>query len=275
MQGIINFIPTSEKADYLSTLLKVGFDVIDAGSFVSHKSIPQLADTADLFRKTDFSNSKSKILAIVANQRGAEEAMQFEMINYIGYPFSISETFQLRNTNSTILQSFQTVEKMQSLVLKNNKKLRIYISMAFGNPYGDDWNSEIVNKWLNHLLELGITDFALADTTGVSTINSISELFVNIVPEIPNNTILSAHLHAPIDEVQLKVAAAWENGCRHFDTAFKGFGGCPMASDALTGNVATELVYSWSKIKNISTNIDEFAFYEAEQKASALFNKYH
>jgi len=275
MQGLLDFVPTKEKIEYINSLLKVGFDVIDAGSFVSHKAIPQLADTVEVFKKIDWSSSSSKILAIIANMRGAEEAVKMEMVDFIGFPFSISETFQLRNTNSTISQSLSTVENIQSLAIKNNKQLRVYLSMAFGNPYGDEWNAEIVYKWLNNMVDLGITDIALADTTGASDVKTIQQLFGEIIPQLTQNIKLSAHLHAPIDEVQIKVSAAYNAGCRYFDTAFKGFGGCPMASDALTGNTATELVYNWSKSQNIKTNINESAFYKAENNAIALFNKYH
>jgi len=275
MQGLHDFVPTAEKVDYINSLLDVGFDVIDAGSFVSPKAIPQLADTAEVFSKIDWSKSSSKILAIIANRRGAEEAVKMEMIDFIGFPFSVSETFQQRNTNSSILQSLETVEAIQSLAIKNNKQLRVYLSMAFGNPYGDLWNADIVYKWLNTMLELGITDIALADTTGVSDVATIQQLFGYVLPLLPPNVKLSAHLHAPLDKVQEKVSAAYAVGCRFFDTAFKGFGGCPMASDSLTGNTATELVYNWCKSKNIETNINETAFYQAENNAIALFNRYH
>lgn len=275
MQGLLDFVPTAEKIGYINSLLEVGFDVIDAGSFVSPKAIPQLADTAEVFSKIDWSKSSSKILAIIANRRGAEEAIKMEMVDFIGFPFSVSETFQQRNTNSSILQSLETVEFIQSLAIQNNKQLRVYLSMAFGNPYGDDWNAEIVNKWLNKMLELGITDIALADTTGVSDVATIKQLFGFIIPQLPQNVKLSAHLHAPLNEVQEKVSAAWNAGCRHYDTAFKGFGGCPMAADSLTGNTATELVYNWCKSQSIETNINEQAFLKAENNALALFNKYH
>jgi hydroxymethylglutaryl-CoA lyase len=275
MQGLLEFVPTKEKVEYINSLLQVGFDVIDAGSFVSPKAIPQLADTAAVFNQIDWNISTSKILAIIANQRGADEAVKMEMVDYIGFPFSVSETFQLRNTNSSILQSLQTVESIQSLAVNNNKQLRVYLSMAFGNPYGDKWNAEVVYKWLQKMLDLGITDIALADTTGVSDAATIKQLFGHIVPQLPQDVKLSAHLHAPFNEVKTKVSAAWEAGCRHFDTAFKGFGGCPMASDALTGNTATELVYDWCKSQNIETNINELAFDKAERIAISLFERYH
>jgi len=275
MQGLQEFIPTHEKVEYLNALLQVGFDVIDAGSFVSPKAIPQLADTVDVFNKIDWDSSTSKILAIIANHRGAVEAVQMEMVHFLGFPFSVSETFQQRNTNSSIEQSLQTVEKIQSLSTNSNKQLRVYLSMAFGNPYGDDWNASIVYKWLNTLIDIGITDIALADTTGVSDSATIKQLFGHIIPQLPSDVKLSAHLHAPLNEVQLKVNAAWEAGCRDFDTAFKGFGGCPLASDALTGNTATELVYNWCKLMNIETSINEIAFHKAENIATVLFNKYH
>jgi hydroxymethylglutaryl-CoA lyase len=174
-----------------------------------------------------------------------------------------------------MLQSLSTIETIQSLAINKNKQLRVYLSMAFGNPYGDEWNAEIVYRWLETILELGISDIALADTTGVSDVDSIEQLFSYIIPQLPKNVKLSAHLHAPLEQVQEKINAAWKSGCRHFDTAFKGFGGCPMASDALTGNTATELVYSWCKSNNIATSINETAFYRAENNAVSLFSKYH
>jgi hydroxymethylglutaryl-CoA lyase len=275
MQGLLEFVPTSKKIEYINALLKVGFDVIDAGSFVSPKAIPQLSDTAAVFNKIEWQNSNSKILAIVANQRGAEEAVNMEMVSFLGYPFSVSETFQMRNTNSNIEQSLIALEKIQTLTVKHNKQTRVYLSMAFGNPYGDKWNADIVYTWLNKMLQLGITDIALADTIGNSTAETIKQLFGQIIPQLPVNIKLTAHLHAKLEEVEEKVNAAWEAGCRNFDTALKGFGGCPMASDVLTGNTATELVYNWCKMNDIDTKIDEIAFKSAESKASLLFNMYH
>lgn len=242
MQGMEAFIPTEKKAAYINQLLKVGFDTIDFGSFVSPKAIPQLRDTAEVLSMLDLENSKSKLLAIVANTRGAQDACNFEEIDYLGYPFSISETFQLRNTNATIEQSLGRVEEMQNLCVHHNKKMVVYISMAFGNPYGDAWSGQLAAHWTKRLTEdLGIEIIALADTVGVSNGANISELFSTLIPEFPNVEI-GAHLHTRPEEAANKVRLAYESGCRRFDAAIKGYGGCPMAEDDLVGNMATELL---------------------------------
>ncbi|MDT8411853.1 MAG: hydroxymethylglutaryl-CoA lyase [Vicingaceae bacterium] len=259
MQGLHDFIPTATKAAYINQLLKVGFDTIDFGSFVSPKAIPQLKDTAEVLSKLDLSSTKSKLLAIIANTRGANDAVLFEEIDYLGFPFSISETFQQRNTNSSISQSLKTVEEVQSLCVKHNKKLVVYISMAFGNPYGDEWNSDIVINWTKKLADLGIEIIALSDTIGVSNKENISYLFSNIIPEFKTVEI-GAHLHTTPDTWKEKIVAAYENRCRRFDGAIKGFGGCPMATDKLTGNMPTEnLVHYFNEIKADSgINTTEF-----------------
>lgn len=259
MQGLHDFIPTETKTAYINQLLKVGFDTIDFGSFVSPKAIPQLRDTAEVLNQLDLSTTKSKLLAIIANTRGAEDAVKFEEINYLGFPFSISETFQQRNTNSSIAQSLKTVEEVQSLCVKHNKEMVVYISMAFGNPYGDDWNSDIVIEWTRKLADLGIRIIALSDTIGVSNRKNISYLFKNIVPEFKNVEI-GAHLHTTPTTWREKVDAAYQNGCRRFDGAIKGFGGCPMATDKLTGNMPTENIISYLTENKINTtiNLDEF-----------------
>lgn len=270
MQGLHDFIPTDIKAAYINQLLKVGFDTIDFGSFVSPKAIPQLKDTAEVLSKLDLSATKSKLLAIVANTRGANDAVLFEEIDYLGFPFSISETFQQRNTNSSILQSLKTVEEVQSLCVKHNKKLVVYISMAFGNPYGDEWNSDIVINWTKKLADLGIEIIALSDTIGVSNKENISYLFSNIIPEFTNVEI-GAHLHTTPDTWKEKIITAYENGCQRFDGAIKGFGGCPMATDKLTGNMPTENLVNYFNDINVNTNIDTIEFEKSLLAANKVF----
>lgn len=270
MQGLHDFIPTATKAAYINQLLKVGFDTIDFGSFVSPKAIPQLRDTAEVLNLLDLSTTKSKLLAIIANTRGAEDAVNFEEINYLGFPFSISETFQQRNTNSSIEQSLKTVEDIQNLCVKHNKELVVYISMAFGNPYGDLWNSEIVIDWTKKLADLGIEIIALSDTIGVSNKENISYLFKNIIPEFATVEI-GAHLHTTPTTWYEKVDAAYQNGCRRFDGAIKGFGGCPMATDKLTGNMPTENLISYFTENQINTTINQEEFNTALIKAIQVF----
>lgn len=270
MQGLHDFIPTATKAAYINQLLKVGFDTIDFGSFVSPKAIPQLKDTAEVLSKLDLSATKSKLLAIIANTRGANDAVLFEEIDFLGFPFSISETFQQRNTNSSILQSLQTVEEIQSLCVKHNKKLVVYISMAFGNPYGDEWNSDIVINWTKKLADLGIEIIALSDTIGVSNKENISYLFSNIIPEFKTVEI-GAHLHTTPDTWKEKIVAAYENGCQRFDGAIKGFGGCPMATDKLTGNMPTENLVTYFNSLNIHTGINSLEFEKSLLAANQVF----
>ncbi len=270
MQGLHDFIPTTTKAAYINQLLKVGFDTIDFGSFVSPKAIPQMRDTADVLNQLDLSSTKSKLLAIIANTRGAEDAVKFNEITYLGFPFSISETFQQRNTNSSIEQSLKSVEEIQTLCVNNNKKLVVYISMAFGNPYGDVWNSEIVIEWTKKLAGLGIEIIALSDTIGVSNPENISYLFKNIVPEFTNVEI-GAHLHTTPTTWYEKVDAAYQNGCRRFDGAIKGFGGCPMATDKLTGNMPTENLISYFNEHQIDLAINQNEFNTSLIKANGVF----
>ncbi len=270
MQGLHDFIPTEKKAAYINQLLKVGFDTIDFGSFVSPKAIPQLRDTAEVLNQLDLSTTKSKLLAIIANTRGAEDAVKFEEINYLGFPFSISETFQQRNTNSSIEQSLKTVEDVQNLCVKHKKEMVVYISMAFGNPYGDDWNSDIVIEWTKKLADLGVKIIALSDTIGVSNRENISYLFKNIVPEF-NTVEIGAHLHTTPTTWHEKIDAAYQNGCRRFDGAIKGFGGCPMATDKLTGNMPTENLISYLNKKNIHTTINQEEFNASLIKALNIF----
>lgn len=270
MQGLHDFISTEKKAAYINQLLKVGFDTIDFGSFVSPKAIPQLKDTAEVLNQLDLSHTNSKLLAIVANQRGATDACKFEEINYLGFPFSISETFQQRNTNSSIIESLKRVEDIQSLCVNNKKELVVYISMAFGNPYGDNWNSDIVIEWTKKLSDLGVKIIALSDTTGVSNPENISYLFGNIIPEF-SNVEIGAHLHTTPTTWEEKVKAAYDNGCKRFDGAIKGFGGCPMATDDLTGNMATENLIHYFKQNNINTGLNKEEFNQSMLDALNVF----
>lgn len=270
MQGLHTFIDTDKKAAYINQLLKCGFHTIDFGSFVSPKAIPQLRDTAEVLSKLNLSTTQSKLLAIVANVRGAEDAVKFDEIAYLGYPFSISETFQLRNTNATIAESLKRVEEMQSLCVNSKKELVVYISMAFGNPYGDAWNADVAIHWTKQLSDLGIKVIALADTIGVSNPENIKYLFSNVIPEFPDVTI-GAHLHTTPETWREKVEAAWNSGCRRFDSAVKGLGGCPMATDKLTGNMPTEKVLQFLNENNIKTGIDSIQFAESMLMAGNTF----
>ncbi len=270
MQGWKHFIPTEQKVAYLNQLLKVGFDVLDFGSFVSAKAIPQLADTKDVIPQLDLSNTNTKLLAIIANTRGAEEAVGYEQIKYLGFPFSISETFQMRNTNKTIAQSLAQVEEMQQLCLKNGKELVIYISMGFGNPYGDEYNAEIAINWVGKIAQLGVKTIAMADTVGIAKPDTISYIFKHLVPEFKGLSI-GAHFHSNPASWQEKMDAAWDNGCVRFDSALKGIGGCPMAEDELVGNMATENVVSWCNMKDIPLQLNMEAFHEAMAMASGIF----
>lgn len=272
MQGIKEFIPTDIKAAYINTLLKAGFDTIDFGSFVSPKAIPQLKDTAEVLSMLDLSNSKSKLLAIIANQRGAQEACQFEEINCLGFPFSISEKFQQRNTNSSIEESLIRVKDIQNLCLKNNKKMVVYISMAFGNPYGDEWNSDIAIKWTDKLAnDIGISTIALADTIGVSNPENIKWMFTSLIREFPG-VEFGAHLHTTPDTWEEKIVAAHNSGCVRFDTAIKGLGGCPMAMDELTGNMPTENLVSFFEQQDISTGLSKNEFEACLLHAQEIFS---
>ncbi len=270
MQGLHHFVDTELKAEYINALLSVGFDTIDFGSFVSPKAIPQMSDTAELISKLNLSNTNSKLLAIIANTRGAEDASSFEEINYLGFPFSISETFQQRNTNSSIAESLLRVEEIQQICIKKNKQLVVYISMGFGNPYGEEWSVEVVEKWTKKLVDMGIEIIAFSDTIGVSDVNNIRYLFENIAPLFPNIEF-GAHLHSTPEARIEKIAAAYESGCRRIDSAIYGFGGCPMASDNLTGNIATESVFAYLDDKNIKYSIDKKSFVEAMKIANNVF----
>lgn len=269
MQGLAEFIPTEVKASYLNQLLKVGFDTIDFGSFVSPKAIPQMRDTAEVLQLLDLTGSASKLLAIVANRRGAEDACQFSQIQYLGFPFSVSETFQLRNTNSTIEESLSRVEEIQELCEQHGKHLVVYLSMGFGNPYGDEWNAAIVQKWTDRLVTLGIRILQLSDTIGVATPESIAYLFSNLIPKYPGVEI-GAHLHTTPHTWEEKIEAAYANGCQRFDGALRGFGGCPMAKDELTGNMPTEHMVRFFSERN-ELNINMIEFQKSLQMASSVF----
>jgi hydroxymethylglutaryl-CoA lyase len=274
MQGIKQLIPTDLKADYINSLLHIGFDTIDFGSFVSPKAIPQMHDTADVLKKLTLSETSSKLLAIIANGRGAQDACAFDEISYLGFPFSISETFQQRNTNSSIQESLLRVEEIQSLCVKHKKELVVYISMAFGNPYGDVWNSDIVINWTKKLSDLGIKIIALSDTVGVSNKENISYLFSNIIPEFKGVEI-GAHLHSTKEKAQEKIDAAYKSGCQRFDVAIHGFGGCPMANDELTGNLATEDLELYFEVNKIPLHLNTDLLQKAYTKSWEVFNNYH
>ncbi len=271
MQGLHDFIPTDIKAKYINQLLKVGYDTIDFGSFVSPKAIPQLKDTVEVLSKLELEKTNSKLLAIVANERGGNDAAQFDEITYLGYPFSVSETFQQRNTKSSIDQSLMRVEKLREIAKKNNKQMVVYLSMAFGNPYGDNWDVDIVAKWsevLNKKFDINI--LALSDTIGVSNPENIKQIFEPLIKEMPN-VEFGAHLHSTPETAYEKVQAAYESGCRRFDGAIKGFGGCPMAEDELTGNMPTEVMLNYFTKQNIETGLSESEFKKSMTDALSVF----
>ncbi len=270
MQGIKAFIPTETKVQYAQKLLNVGFDTLDVGSFVSPKAIPQMKDTSEVIRSLDISDTKTKLLTIIANTRGAYDAVKHDQITYLGFPFSISETFQLRNTNATIEESLQRVADIQSITIKNNKKLVLYISMGFGNPYGDEWSVDIVKKWVSDLYAMGIRIINLSDTIGVSTPDSISYLFADLIPAF-DDIDFGAHLHTTPDKWEEKVHAAYTNGCRRFDGAIKGYGGCPMAMDDLTGNMPTEKMLSYFEQNEIETGVNSENFTHAFEWSNQVF----
>lgn len=270
MQGLHQFIPTQAKIDYLNSLLRVGFHTLDFGSFVSPKAIPQMADTKEVIAALDTSNTQTELLAIVANLRGGQDTVQHKAIDYLGFPFSISETFQLRNTNKTILQSFEEVKMLQDLVLKNGKELVIYISMGFGNPYGETWNAEIVEYWSEKMADLGIKIISLSDTIGTSNPETITYLFGSLIPKHPEITF-GAHLHTTARTWHEKVEAAYSAGCRRFDGAIKGYGGCPLAQDELCGNMATENLLTFANQKKLKTGINTLAFESAYNQALRTF----
>lgn len=274
MQGIKDWIPTEKKVQYIQALLRCGFDTIDFGSFVSPKAIPQMTDTAEVLAQLDLSATESNLLSIVANVRGAEAAVQHPEIQYLGYPFSISENFQMRNTHKTIAQSIDILQEILDLSEANNKEVVAYLSMGFGNPYGDPWNVEIVGEWTEKLSEMGVKILSLSDTVGSSTPEIISYLFSNLIPKYPNIEF-GAHLHTTPTAWHEKVDAAYKAGCRRFDGAIQGFGGCPMAKDDLTGNMPTEKMLSYFTAEKADTNINTMSFESAHNEATKIFTKYH
>jgi len=274
MQGIKTFIPTREKVIYLQALLGCGFDTLDFGSFVSPRAIPQMVDTAEVLGQLDLSRTRSKLLAIVANTRGALDASKHAPIDYLGYPFSISENFQMRNTHKTIAESVETLKSILEIANSSNKKVVTYISMGFGNPYGDPWDVDIVAEWTEKLAAMGVETLSLSDTIGSSTPEVIEYLFSNLIPKFPTIEF-GAHLHTTFPEWHEKVDAAYKAGCRRFDGAIQGFGGCPMAKDELTGNMPTEKMLSYFTTNKVTTQVDVLTFEAAYNKASALFSNYH
>lgn len=274
MQGIKAFIPTEKKVQYIQSILRCGFDTIDVGSFVSPKAIPQMADTAEVLSRLDLSKTESKLLAIVANQRGAEDAAQQECIDFLGYPFSISENFQMRNTHKTIAESMVVLQDILTLAHAKNKEVVAYLSMGFGNPYGDPWNVEIVGEWTEKLAAMGVKILSLSDTVGSSTPDIITYLFQNLIPKFPQ-VEFGAHLHTVPTKWHEKVDAAYKSGCRRFDGAIQGFGGCPMAKDELTGNMPTEKMLSYFTAAKADTNITMMSFESAYNEATKIFTNYH
>ena len=272
MQGIkTHFISTEDKANYINALLHVGFDTIDFGSFVSPKAIPQMRDTAAVLSQLDLSSTSSKLLAIIANVRGANDAAQFEEIDYLGYPFSISENFQMRNTHKTISQSIETLQEILAIATRSDKEVVAYLSMGFGNPYGDPWNVDIVGEWTEKLSNMGVKILSLSDTIGSSTPEVIDYLFSNLISKYPEIEF-GAHLHTTPTSWKEKVAAAYNAGCHRFDGAIMGYGGCPMAKDDLTGNMPTEKMLSYFTAEKVDTGIKPMSFESAYNVAMNVFN---
>jgi hydroxymethylglutaryl-CoA lyase len=274
MQGIKSFIPTARKVDYIQSLLRVGFDTIDFGSFVSAKAIPQMQDTAEVLAQLDLSQTNSKLLAIIANTQGAIAASEHKEIQYLGFPFSISENFQMRNTHKTIEESLVTLNEILEIADKTNKQVVAYLSMGFGNPYGDPWNVDIVGNWTENLANRGVKILSLSDTIGSSTPEVIQYLFSNLIPKYPNIEF-GAHLHTTPEKWFEKVDAAYNAGCRRFDGAIQGFGGCPMAKDTLTGNMPTEKLLSFFTSQKEQTNTSPMSFESAYNEATKLFREFH
>lgn len=271
MQGIkAHFIPTADKARYINALLKVGFDTVDFGSFVSPKAIPQMRDTAEVLNRLDLSSTRSKLLAIVANLRGAQDACAFQEIDYLGFPFSISENFQMRNTGKTIAESLITLKQIKEEAERTGKEVVAYLSMGFGNPYGDPWNVDIVAEWTETLYRLGITILSLSDTIGVAEGDTISHLFSDLIPKYPEIEF-GAHLHTHPATWYEKVNEAFQAGCMRFDGAIRGFGGCPMAKDELTGNMPTEKLLTYFTARKIPTGINALSFESAYNEALRIF----
>ena len=273
MQGIRSFIPTTEKVNYLQFLLQVGFHSLDFGSFVSARAVPQMRDTAHVLDQLDLSKTKTKLLAIVANLRGAETALNFEQIEYIGFPFSISENFQMRNTHKTISESLNSLQQIKELTDKSNKTLVLYLSMGFGNPYGDPWSVEVVSQWVERLAQMEIEIISLSDTVGQAASEDISFLYSSLIPAF-SSIEFGAHFHTHPNRGYEKLKAAFDAGCRRFDGAIYGFGGCPMASDALVGNMPTEKVITFLNERGIDTGLCMTSFESAMNKTKELFSTY-
>lgn len=274
MQGIKDFIPTERKVQYIQAILRCGFDAIDFGSFVSPKAIPQMRDTAEVLGQLDLSATRSKLLAIVANVRGAEDAIKYPEITYLGYPFSISENFQMRNTHKTIAESIEVLKRILELAHKNDKQVVAYLSMGFGNPYGDPWDVDIVAGWTEKLSVMGVKILSLSDTVGSSTPDSINYLFSNLIPSYPEIEF-GAHLHTTPHAWHEKVDAAYNSGCRRFDGAIQGYGGCPMAADALTGNMPTEKLITYLTAVKAQFHVGAMSFESAYNEAIKVFSHYH
>jgi hydroxymethylglutaryl-CoA lyase len=274
MQGIKSFIPTARKVAYIQSLLRVGFDTIDFGSFVSAKAIPQMQDTAEVLAQLDLSQTNSKLLAIIANTQGAIAASAHKEIQYLGFPFSISENFQMRNTHKTIDESLVTLNEILEIADKTNKEVVAYLSMGFGNPYGDPWNVDIVGNWTENLANRGVKILSLSDTIGSSTPEVIQYLFSNLIPKYPGIEF-GAHLHTTPEKWFEKVDAAYNAGCRRFDGAIQGFGGCPMAKDTLTGNMPTEKLLSFFTSNKEQTNTSPMSFESAYNEATKMFGEFH
>ena len=274
MQGIKMFIPTARKVAYIQSLLRVGYDTIDFGSFVSPKAIPQMQDTAEVLAQLDLSKTQSKLLAIIANTQGAIDASLHQPIQYLGFPFSISENFQMRNTHKTIAESLVMLQEILEIAYKADKEVVVYLSMGFGNPYGDSWNLEIVGEWTEKLSNMGVKILSLSDTVGSSTPEVIRYLFSHLIPNYPNIEF-GAHLHTTPDKWFEKIDAAYNAGCRRFDGAIQGFGGCPMATDTLTGNMPTEKLLSYFTSKKENTNLSAMSFESAYNEALKLFGAFH
>lgn len=270
MQGLAHFVPTDIKVTYINLLLQVGFDTIDFGSFVSAKAIPQMRDTAEVLKKLDLSNTSSKLLAIIANYRGAEDASKYEEITYLGFPFSISETFQRRNTNASINEAFDTVKRINELCHKSGQHLLTYLSMGFGNPYGDVWNEELVLYWAEKLINEGIKYISLADTIGIAEPAQIENLYKALSNRFLG-AIFGVHLHSTPDTWFEKIDAAFKSGCKRFDTALKGYGGCPMAKDELTGNIATENAIAYLQQQGFDTGLNLDKLKEAMEYSGKVF----
>ena len=271
MQGIKKWIPSKDKLSYIQSVLSVGFDIVDFGSFVSPRSIPQMKDTQFIIENIDLSLTSSKLLAIVANERGALDACKYPSISFLGYPFSISETFQMRNTNKSISESILELKKIKSLCMKNHKELVIYLSMGFGNPYGEPWNYEIVEKWIDILHQIEIKVISISDTTGQAKTNDIKKIYSSLIPKY-NNIEFGAHFHTLPNHWFNKINSAYESGCKRFDGAILGFGGCPMAKDELTGNIPTEKLLSYFNTIGQKINIDPLNFETCYNHALKLFH---